>query len=115
MHEIDLRGYFWYSETQRKLEEMANEQVRRFNPHVPVTKMRYAIIHGKLTEYTGRTTELPTARNPFPFEDAICLGYGDFACTDTGLAQFLKENPGIQWSEQEWPDEVQVTDWTRMI
>lgn len=98
-----MRGRFWYSENHRKWLDYVDANPL-FGSKRPSHGNSYALIDGQLVAYTEMSTN-PDYEGP-NFDDAVFLGYGEYACNDWNLQTWLRRHPGIALKGEEWPDIV---------
>lgn len=98
---MSAKDRFWYSARQREWVDYCNGNPI-FGSRRPKRRM-FALIDGRLLEYTEMSSS-PDYDGP-DFDDAVFLGYGEYACGDHNLQTYLRRHPEIQFgSKEEWPD-----------
>lgn len=96
---------FWYSANQRKWFDYvdANPILR---PKPPAKGANYALINGRLLEYTECYGGNDPNYSP-AYDDVEFLGYGEYACNDWNIKTYLKKHPEVRLGKaEEWPEVI---------
>lgn len=102
-----MKAKFWYSAHQRELSEYVDKDPI-LRPVLPSQGKHYAVIDGCLLEFTESHVPDSEQDDYAPnYDDAVFLGFGEYACTDWNIQTYLKRHPEVSLGrKEEWPEVI---------